>query len=251
MKIRWVAAQAAAALLLALGLSVQAAEIRVFSSNAIKSALEELAPQFEKTTKNKIVFTFDTAAALKGQIEKGAAFDLAVLTDGGIDDLIKQGKISRATRTALARSSAGVAVRKGAPKPDIGTTEAFKGALRAAKSIGFVEQGATGIYLKGLLQRLGMAEELKPKIKLLKGVGAGEAVAKGEVEIGITQIAEILPFAGAELVGPLPAEIQVNNDFAIGIGANAIETEGARALIKFLTTPAAASVLKAKGLAPR
>jgi molybdate transport system substrate-binding protein len=252
MKIRLIAAQVAAVLLLALGTGAQAAEIKVLSSNAVKSVLEELAPQFEKATQNKIAFTFDTAAALKGQIEKGAAFDLAILTDGAIDDLIKQGKISGATRTALARSGAGVAVKKGAPKPDISTAEAFKRTLLAAKSIGFVEQGATGIYLKSLLQRLGIADELKPKLKMLAaGVGAGGAVANGEVEIGITQIPEILPYAGAELVGPLPAEIQVYTDFAVGVGANAKEPEGAKALIKFLATPAAVAVTKTKGLVPR
>lgn len=252
MKIRLIAAQVAAALLLALGAGAQAAEIKVLSSNAVKSVLEELAPQFEKSTKNKIAFTFDTAAALKGQIEKGAAFDLAILTDGGIDDLIKQGKISAATRTALARSGVGVAVRKGAPKPDISTTDAFKRTLLAAKSIGIVEQGASGIYLKTLFQRLGIADQLKSKLKMVEAsVGAGGAVAKGDVEIGMTQIPEILSFSGAQLVGPLPAEIQLNTDFAAGIGANAKELEGARALIKFLAAPAAASVIKAKGLTPR
>jgi molybdate transport system substrate-binding protein len=252
MKIRLFAAQLTAALLLALGTGAQAAEIKVLSSNAVKSLLEELAPQIEKATNNKIAFTFDTAAALKGQIEKGAAFDLAVLTDAGIDDLIKQGKISGATRTALARSGAGVAIKKGAPKPDIRTTEAFKRTLLAAKSIGFVEQGATGIYLKGLFQRLGIADELKPKLKMLPAeLGAGGAVAKGEVEIGLTQIAEILPYAGAELLGPLPAEIQLNTDFASGVATGAKEAAGANALIKFLATPAAVAVIKAKGLVPR
>lgn len=251
MKIRLIAVRAAAVLVLALGTGAQAAEIKVLSSNAVKSVLEELAPQFERATKNNIVFTFDPAAVLKGQIEKGAAFDLAILTDAAIDDLVKQSKISGATRTAFARSGAGVAVRKGAPKPDISTTEAFKRTLLGAKSIGFVEQGATGIYLKSLFQRLGIADELKPKLKMLAGIGAGEAVAKGEVEIGMTQIAEILPYAGAELVGPLPAEIQVYTDFAAGVGANAKEPDGAMSLIKFLGTPAAVAVIKAKGLVPR
>lgn len=252
MKIHLLVAQMAAAFLLTFGTAAQAAEIRVLSSNVFKSVLEELAPQFEKATNNKIAFTFDTAASLKVQIEKGAAFDLAILTDGGIDDLIKQGKISGATRTALVRSGAGVAVKKGAPKPDISTTEAFKRSLLAAKSVGYVEQGATGIYLKGLFQRLGIADELKPRLKMLDPkVGAGGAVSNGEVEIGLTQIPEILSFAGAELVGPLPAEIQVNTDFAAGVGANAKEADGAKALLKFLATPASVSVIKVKGLVPR
>jgi molybdate transport system substrate-binding protein len=252
MRISLITVKIAAVFLLALGTGAQAAEIRVLSSNAVKSVLQELAPQLEKATKNKIAFTFDTAVALKGQIEKGAAFDLAILTDEAIDDLIKQGKISGATRTALARSGVGVAVKKGAPKPDISTTEAFKRTLLAAKSIGFVEQGGSGIYLKSLLPRLGIADQLKDKLKIVAAdVGAGGAVANGEVEIGITQIAEILPHAGAELVGPLPTEIQLNTDFASGISANAKESEGAKALINFLSTPAAVSVIKAKGLDPR
>ena len=252
MKILSIAAQAAAALVLTLATSAQAAEIKVLSSNAVKSVLEELEPQFEKATHNKIVFTFDTAAALKGQIEKGAAFDLAILTDAGIDDLIKQGKITGATRTALARSGAGVAIKKGAPKPDISTTDAFKRTLLAAKSVGMVEQGATGIYLKGLFQRLGIADQLKPKLKMLEAkVGAGGAVSNGDVEIGMTQIPEILSFPGADLVGPLPAEIQIYTDFAAGVSANAKEQAGAAAFLKFLTTPAAVAVTKAKGLTPR
>ena len=252
MKIRLIAAQIGAALLFALGSEAQAAEIKVLSSNAVKSVLEELAPQFEKATKNKIAFTFDTAAALKSQIEKGAAFDLAVLTDAGIDDLVKLGKISGESRAALARSSAGVAIKKGAARPDISTTDAFKRTLLAAKSIGFVEQGATGSYLKGLFQRLGIADELKPKLKMLAAeVGAGGAVSSGDVEIGLTQIAEILPYAGAELLGPLPTEIQLNTDFTAGVGAMAKESDGAKALIKFLATPAAVAVIKAKGLVPR
>jgi molybdate transport system substrate-binding protein len=252
MNIRWINVPIAAALLLALGTGVHAAETKVLASNAVKSVLEELLPQLEKATKNKVVFTFNTAAALKGQIEQGTACDLAILTDAAIDDLIKQGKISGATRAALARSSVGVAIKKGAPKPDISTTEAFKRTLLAAKSVGYVEQGASGIYLKGLFQRLGIADSLKPKLKMVApDVGAGGAVAKGEIEIGLTQIAEILPHAGAELLGPLPSDIQLNTDFAAGACANAKDPEGAKAFIKFLSTPGAASVIKAKGLVPR
>ena len=232
--------------------NAQAAEVKVFSSNAVKTVLEVLGPQFEKATGNKAAFTFGTAAELKVQIEKGAAFDAAILTVAGVDDLIKQGKIVAATRAELARSGAGVAIRKGAARPDISTTEAFKRTLLNAKSIGYVEQGATGIYLKNLFQRLGIADELKPKTKLLAAsVGAGPAVAAGDVEISMTQISEILPYAGAELVGPLPPEIQVYTNFATGVSANSKEPNAAGAWVKFLTTPAAAAVIKAKGLEPR
>src|SRR5712691_6259628 len=228
----------------------QAAEVKVLSSNALKTVLEELGPQFEKATEHKLAFTLGTAVGLKGDIEKGATFDVAILTASAIDDLIKQGKVV-AARTDLARSGAGMAVRKGAPKPDISTTEAFKRTLINAKSIAYVEQGGTGIYLKGLLDRLGIAEELKAKTKLLPSTNpAALAVANGEAEIGMTQISEILPYAGAELVGPFPAEIQLRTSFATAVGTNAKEPEPAKALIKFLTAPAAAPVFKAKGLDP-
>src|SRR5262249_4057665 len=198
-------------------LGAQAAEIRVLSSNAVKTALEELAPRFEKATEHKLVFTFGTAVGLKGEIEKGAAVDVAILTAGAIDDLLKQGKLA-GSRTDLVRSSSGMAVRKAAPKPDISTTEAFKRTLLEAKSIAYVEQGGTGIYLKDLLERLGIAEQLKSKTKLLPSTNpAAQAVANGEAEIGMTQISEILPYAGADLVGPLPAEIQLPTVFSLGV----------------------------------
>jgi molybdate transport system substrate-binding protein len=245
---RAIAATISLALPLLLG-SAQAADIKVFSSNALKSVIEELGPQFEKATENKLVMTWKPAAVLKSEIEQGAVFDVAVLTKGAIDDLVKQGKIAADTRATLARSGVGVAVHKGAPKPDISTTEAFKTALRNAKSIGFVGQGASGIYLKTLFEKLGIAEELKPKIKLLP-TAAGAAAASGEVEIAMTQISEILPYAGAELVGPLPPEIQLYTVFAAGVAAGAKETAAGKALIKFLTAPSALPVIKAKGMEP-
>jgi molybdate transport system substrate-binding protein len=135
-----------------------AAEIKIISANALKTVLEELMPAFEKATEHKLVVTWGGAVPLKAQIEKGEAFDLAVLTAAGIDDLIKQGRLVAATRTNLATSGAGVAVRKGAPKPDISTVEAYKRALLNAKSVAYVGQGSTGIYLKELLPRLGIAD---------------------------------------------------------------------------------------------
>ena len=228
-----------------------AAEIKIISSNAVKTVLEELGPQFEKSTEHKLVITFGAAVPLKGQIEKGEAFDLAILTTAAIDDLIRQGKLAAATRADLARSGAGVAVKKGAPKPDIGTTEAFKRALLAAKSIAYVEQGGTGIYLKTLLARLGIADEVKAKTKLLPPENpAAHAIANGEAEIGMTQISEILPYAGADLVGPLPPEIQLYTVFSAAVSTGAKQPDAARALIRFLTAPAAAAVFKIKGLDP-
>jgi len=239
------------AIMLASGGRASAAEIKVISSNAVKTVLEELGPQFEKSTEHKLVITFGAAVPLKGRIEKGEAFDLAILTTAAIDDLIKQGKLAAATRADLARSGAGVAVKKGAPRPDISTTEAFKRALLDAKSIAYVEQGGTGIYLKTLLARLGIADELKAKTKLLPPENpAAHAIANGEAEIGMTQISEILPYAGADLVGPLPPDIQLYTVFSAAVGAGAKQPDTAKALIRFLTAPAAAAVFKIKGLDP-
>lgn len=242
------AAAAGLAAMVVFGVPASAAEINLMSSNALKSVLEELAPQFEKATAHKLVFDWGAAARLKTRIEKGEFFDSAILTVAAIDDLVKQGKLDGATRTPLARSGIGVAVRKGAPKPDISTTEAFKRTLLAAKSIGYVEQGATGIYLKELFVRLGIAEEIKPKIKF--ATAAAEIVAKGQAEIGMTQISEILPFAGAELAGPLPPDIQLHTNFAGATGMGARQPDAAMALLKFLVTPEVARVMKAKGLEP-
>ncbi len=174
---------------------------------------------------------------------------MAILTTGGVDDLIKQGKLAAATRAALARSPIGVAVRKGAPKPDISTTEAFKSAMLNAKSIAYVEQGASGIYLKDMFVRIGIADAIKNKVRLAP-TAAAEFVARGEAEIGMTQVSEILPVAGADLVGPLPAEIQNYTNFASAVGTAAKQADAAKALVKFLASPEAARVMKAKGLEP-
>jgi molybdate transport system substrate-binding protein len=245
-----IAAALAFALLTPAG-SASAAEIKVLSSNALKTTLEELAPAFEKATGHKLAIQWGAAVPLKAEIEKGATFDVAILTVSGIDDLIKQGKLVAGTRAKLADSGAGVAGRKGAPKPDIGSVEAFKRALLNAKSVAFVEQGGTGIYIKSLLPKLGIYDALKSRLVILRPENpAAHAVANGEAEIGMTQISEILPYAGAELVGPFPADIQLVTSFAAAVGTNAIQSPPAQALIKFLTAPSAAPVYKAKGLDP-
>lgn len=244
----------------ALGLAVlisgatvsRAAGINVLASNAIKSALEELGPRFEAAGGHKITFTFKTAAELKADIEKGAAVDVAILTTGAIDDLVKQGKLSAAGKTDVVGSSIGVAIRKGAPKPDISTADAFKRTLLAAKSIGYVEQGATGGYLKQLFAKLGITEALAGKLVLLPSANpAAKAVGNGEAEIGMTQISEILPYTTAELLGPLPAELQQVTMFTAGIAAATKQQDASTAFIAYLKSPAAAPTLKAKGLDPK
>ena len=276
------AAAVGIAIALTLGASAEAAEVRLLISNALKTTMEELAPQFEKATEHKLSMAGghaktgcvdchakgkDLTAAvacsachrsstpmrngstepLKARIEKGETVDFAIVGDAAMDDLVKQGKLVAGTRVVIARSGLGVAIRKGTPKPDLGTTEAFKRALMNAKSIAYNENGLTGIYLTGLFQRLGIAEEVKRRFK--NGSGA-ELVAKGGAEIGMAQASEISPVAGAELAGPLPEDIQSYTIFPGAVSASAKQADAARALIKFLASPEALRVMKAKGLAP-
>jgi molybdate transport system substrate-binding protein len=226
----------------------QAAEIKVLASTAVKTTLETLGPQFEKATGNKVDLTFAPASVLKEKIDQGTAFDVAILTTPIIDGLAASAKIESA-RTSIAHSGIGVAIRKGAAKPDIGTKEAFTQALLKANSVGYTAGGATGAYLKVLFERLGIADALKPKLKLLQG-GVGEAVTTGEVEIGMTQISEILPHPGAELAGPLPPDIQSYTYFSAGVSAVSKEGDAAKAFVKFLAGGDALAVIKAKGMEP-
>ena len=243
MIIRYLSLVAAAAL--TFGTPGHAAEIKVLSTNALKTVLEDLGPKFEQSSGHKIAFTFGTAADLKGQIEKGAAVDVAVITDAGADDLIKQGKL--ASRTSLARSGIAVAIQKGAPKPALASADDFKKMVLGAKSIAWVESGASGIYLKGVFEQLGVADQIKGKLKPVKA--AGEAVAHHEAEIGFTQVSEILPYAGAEVGGMLPPDVQSFTNFSVAVHAK--DAEPAAALVRFLKTESAADVIKAKGLEPR
>jgi molybdate transport system substrate-binding protein len=247
---RWTTTSAIGFVLLFDGSALtRAAEIKVISSDAIKSVIEEVSPQFQKTSAHKLNIQWGTAVPLKAEIERGASFDLAVLTVGAIDDLIKQGKLIGGSRAEIAKSGIGVAARNGTPKPDIATTEALKRALRNARSVGVVEQGTTWIYLRDLLQRLGIAEAMRPKLKMIQ-TDVAAAVERGEVDLGITQISEILPYRGVELVGPFPRDIQLITAYAAAVSSKAKEPEAARAFIRILTASSAASLFKAKGLDP-
>jgi molybdate transport system substrate-binding protein len=229
---------------LAFGGPAHAAEIKVLSTNALKSVLLDLGPKFEKSSGDKLAITWGTAAELTQQIAKGAAVDVAIVTDAGLDGLIKQGKL--ASSTPLARSGIAVAIKKGAPKPKLGSADDFKALLLSAKSIAYVAAGASGIYLKGVFERLGVADAIKDK---LKAVGAaGEAVAKGEAEIGFTQVSEILPFEGADVGGMLPPDVQSFTSFSLGVQSK--DSKPAAEFVKFLKTPESAAVIKAKGLEP-
>jgi molybdate transport system substrate-binding protein len=240
---------------LAWGSIADAAEIKIFSSSALNGVLTELAPQFERENGHKLVIQYGASATLKRQIDAGETPDVAILTPALIGDLIKAGKVTSGTQANVARSGVGVAVRVGAAKPDVGTVEAFKKALMAARSIGYTDPalgGLSGVYIGGLLERLGLAEALKSKIKLTSNAphALADAVAKGDIELGLIQISEIVPEPGLQLVGPFPPELQNFSVFTAGVLASGKEPEASRALIKFLASPAASAVIKAKGMEP-
>jgi molybdate transport system substrate-binding protein len=245
----------AAILLMATGAprGAAAAEIKVLTAGAFKQVLLMLVPDFEKQTGHKVIVENDTVGALAKRIEGGEVFDLAVLTPAAVNDLSSKGKFVAGSRTNLGRVGVGVVVREGAPKPDISSVDAFKKALLAAKSVAYIDPaagGSSGIYVAGLLDRLGVAAEVKPKAKLIPGGAVAEHIARGEAELGIHQISEILPVKGVTLVGPLPADIQNYTVYAAGLGAHGKESEAAKALLKTLSGPAAADVLKSKGMEP-
>jgi molybdate transport system substrate-binding protein len=231
--------------------AVGAGEIKMLVSNALKTSMEDLVPQFEGASEHKLDITFGAGTELKADIDKGAKFDVVIIAPAQIDALISQGKLSSADRRVIAKAGFGLAARKGAQKPDISTVEGFKRALQAAKSIAYVEAGAGSPYFKGLLERFGIAEETKPKLRPQPTSNpTAKAVANGEAEIGVTAISEILPYAGAQVVGPLPEEIQFYSVSAAAIATDTKVPDAARAIIRFLTSPAAAAVFTAKGLTP-
>jgi molybdate transport system substrate-binding protein len=230
-----------------------AAEIKVLTAGAFKQVLLALLPDFERTSGHKVVVENDTVGALTKRIEGGETFDLAILTPAAVDALASKGKLVAGSRANLARVGIGVVVKEGAPKPDIGSLAAFKQALLAAKSVAYIDPaagGSSGIYVAGLLDKLGIAGEVKPKAKLIPGGAVAEHVARGEAELGIHQISEILPVKGVTLVGPLPADIQNYTVYAAALGAQAKEGDAAKDLLKALSGPAAAEVLKSKGMEP-
>lgn len=232
-----------------LGLSAEAAEVKIIVANPMKAAVQELGAQFERDAGHRLVTKFVSGPVVKREIDAGETFDLAISATPVIDALIKEGKIVAGTRADVAYAGVGVGVRAGAPKPDIGSVEAFKRALLNTKSVAHSAEGPSGVYFKGLLDRLGIAEEMKPKLKPMSGDALANAVQNGEAEMIISATSDIVG-GGTVLVGPLPPELQSYIRFAAGVGTNARETEAAKGLIKFLTAPAAVQVIKANGMEP-
>jgi molybdate transport system substrate-binding protein len=239
---------------LAMSNIAKAAEIKVVSGGAFKQVLTALVAQYEKESGNQVDVVYQTVGQHLALIRDGKEeFDVAVLTPDGIDGLTKDGKVVPGTRSDLAKVGVGVVVKAGAPLPDISTDDAFKRALLAAKSVAYIDPkagGSSGIYVAGLLKRLGIADEVNAKAVLVQGGAVADHVADGEAEIGVHQISEILPVAGVTLVGPLPADIQNFTVYSAGVGAAAKNAAAAKAFVEFLAGAHALPTIKAKGMQP-
>ena len=236
--------------LLSQGVPAIAAEVKVMAGAGMSAALREIVPQFERASGHTIVIQYGGGVALRRQIEVGEAFDLVIIDSQEVDDLIKQGKIDRDTRADIVRVGLGVAVREGAPKPDISSVDALKNTLLNAQSITYAATGSTAMHLPKVLDRLGIAEQVNSKTRPNDLSRVAQAVAAGEVELAIAGMALLQSAKGIQVVGPLPAEVQSWFVNTAGIGAAAKQPDAAKALIKYLATPEAAAVIRARGMEP-
>jgi molybdate transport system substrate-binding protein len=236
------------------GSAASAAEIKVLSANAMQSIMEDLRPKFEQASGHKLAITFATLGEHVKRVQAGETADVTIIPYPGIETSVKDGKVAPGNVTAVARSSMGVAIRKGAAKQDISSPEALKQTLLAAKSITYsnpTRGGTSGPHLKRVFERLGIADEMNAKTVFLPGGGlVGELVAKGQAEIAIHEFQQLIQVSDIEIIGPLPGDLQNTVVFAAAIMGGAKDAEASKALINFLRTPEAAAVIKAKGMEP-
>jgi molybdate transport system substrate-binding protein len=224
------------------------AEIKVLSSIATREAYNELVPQFERASGHTVATTWAGTVDILKRMAAGEVHDLVIISSTELDQLIKQGTIAAGSRADLARSGIGAAVRAGAPRPDIGSADSLKRTLLAAKTVGYTS-GPSGVYMAGLIERMGIAADIKPKFRSVPSGGTiGTIVASGECEIGFQQVSELVHIKGIDYVGPLPPDLQRVTIFASGIQVGAGNANAAKALVQFLTTPAAVAVMKQHGL---
>ena len=236
---------------LAIAVSAGAAEIKVFCTNGVRAVVDELIPQFERTSTNgdKVVLQFEPSTQLRKRIDAGEPFDLVIMTTTLVDEEIKAGKLAADSRTFIARSGLGVSIRSGAKKPNIATVDAFKRALLDARSLTFAQQGASAQPFEVLVAKLGITSQLRPKYNLRNTASeVGDAVSTGVVELGIAPVSEILPVRGVDLVGPFPKDVQSYVEMTGAVSTNARDKEGAKQLLAFLVAPANRPVFKAKGM---
>lgn len=225
-------------------------EIRVLAPNAVRETYLELVPQFEKASGHRVVTIWSGTADLMKRLKGGESADLVIIGSDSLDELIKLGKIQPGSRVDFVKSGVGVAVRTGAPRPDISSGDGVKRALLSASSIGY-STGPSGVYLDGLFQRMGIADQLKPKLKRPpSGASVGEMVARGDVEIGFQQVSELIHVGGIDFLGPLPPDVQQITIYTSGIHTDASKPDAAKALARYLSSPAAAAVIRKNGMEP-
>ena len=224
--------------------------MKVMCSNSMRGVMDRLIPQFERASGNKVEITYDPAKRMMTRIRGGESADVAIIGSGAIEELARDGLISPDTRVELARSSVGMAVAAGAAKPDIDTVEAFKTALLKAKSVAYTIEGASGMHFAELIEQLGIADAIKDKARRQPGGFVGDLVARGEAEVAIQQVSELMAVPGIQLVGPIPRELQKITVVSGGVFRSAGSPAAGRALLAFLTSPAARAVMQAKGLEP-
>lgn len=245
---------AIAVLLVAQIALASAAELKVFSTIGVHSAFEELAPQFEKATGNKLIISWATAAILLKRVEAGETADLYILTKQSLDALSKEAKVAPGSEETFASSRMAVVVKHGAMKPDISTPEAYKKALLAAKGIAYSNPaagGASGVFFAKTLERMGIADQVKDKTHFPPPSGnAANLVVSGEAELAIQEEPEVMSVTGVDIVGPPPGDLNNITLFSAGVSTQAKEPNAAKALIKFLKTPEAVAVFKRRGLKP-
>jgi len=252
--IRMVAAGIAAFAFIAQAGIAGAAEIKVLAALGVKDVVDDLGPKFERASGHKLAIKFDTLGGVVKMVKGGETADVVLIPRQGIDGLVKDGKATAGDVTDIARSSIVVIVRKGAPKPDISSPDALKRALLSAKSITYgnpADGGASGIHFAKVLDRLGIASEVKSKTMYSKpGRDTGDLVANGKAELGVNQLQVLMPVAGIEVAGPLPGDLQATTVFSSAIMTGAKNVAASKALVSFLRTPEAAKVIKAKGMEP-
>jgi molybdate transport system substrate-binding protein len=224
--------------------------LRVLSTLAVMGAMRELAALYETRNGTRIAADFSPTVALLERLRANEAADIAILTAQGIDDLIREGVIQPGTRTDVALSFVGIAVKSGAPKPDISSVDKFRTTLLTARSVAYSKIGASGIFFASLIERLGIADEINAKAVIVPSGFTAERVASGEAELAVQQISELMVVSGIEVAGPLPAEIQTVATFSAGLLAASEQVEKARALLHFLASPVIAPVLRRTGLEP-
>ena len=251
MKRRFIAALVLTLATLGAGTAASAADIKVLTAGAYKSALLALLPAFEQQTGHKVSVQNDTAGALARRIRSGEAFDLVVLTTGAVNELVRSGELAAGTPAALARVGIGVAVKKGQALPDVSTTAAFRQTLLSARAVAYIDPkagGTSGIYLAQLFEKMGIAAQITPKAVLVPGGYTAERLVTGEADIAVQQMSELVAVSGAQVVGPLPSEVQNYTIYSGAISSKAAERAAAMQLLAALQQPGGRALLEERGL---